>query len=169
MNLTAYLTFLLASIPTISALGNSIILNSSPKTIYAWSVGGHISERQIIVPGSPLPSPSTTHSSNAHVGGLYLEPLHTDPRSGGIALKLTTTPNGLLDGSPQQIFSYNVDGATLWYDLSSVFGAPFEGMRVEVTSTTGEAIVWEKGVDKGGMSVKSTGSGENIWCVIYGK
>jgi hypothetical protein len=44
---------LLALIPTISAsvLGNAIIVNSSPNTIYAWSVGGAISDRQTIEPG----------------------------------------------------------------------------------------------------------------------
>jgi hypothetical protein len=50
-----------------------------------------------------------------------------------------------------------------------VFGAPFEGMIVGVMSTTGEAIVWEKGVDEGGVSVKSTRNGENVWCVVYGQ
>jgi hypothetical protein len=156
---------------TILALGNAVILNSSPHTIYAWSVGAAISARQVIVPGTSLPPypsyinpPIPTNST----GGLYLEPLHSDPRSGGIALKLTTTPDGLLDGSPQQIFAYNVDGDKVWYDLSSVFGEPFKGSRIEVTSSTGEAIVWDKGVDIGGNHVKSAGSGENVWCTIYG-
>jgi hypothetical protein len=155
---------------TILALGNAVILNSSPHTIYAWSVGAAISARQIIVPGTsllhtPLISPFILTNPT---GGLYLEPLHSDPRSGGIALKLTTTPDGLLDGSPQQIFAYNVDGDKVWYDLSSVFGEPFKGSRIEVTSSTGEAIVWDKGVDIGGNHVKSAGSGENVWCTIYG-
>jgi hypothetical protein len=164
-----FLSAYLALFPvTISALGNAVILNSSPHTIYAWSVGSAISARQIIVPGTPLPSSSITPHPNSPIGGLYLEPLHSDPRSGGIALKLTTTLDGLLDGSPQQIFAYNVDGDKVWYDLSSVFGEPFKGSRIEVTSTTGEAIVWDKGVDIGGNHVKSAGSGENVWCTIYG-
>jgi hypothetical protein len=51
-----FLSAYLALFPvTISALGNAVILNSSPHTIYAWSVGSAISARQIIVPGTPLP------------------------------------------------------------------------------------------------------------------
>jgi hypothetical protein len=51
---------------TILALGNAVILNSSPHTIYAWSVGAAISARQIIVPGTslpPYPSYITFHSN----------------------------------------------------------------------------------------------------------
>lgn len=82
-------------------------------------------------------------------------------------MKITRTPNGLYDGSPQQIFSYNIDGEKVYYDLSSVFGAPFAGKRLEVTSTTGESIIWAKGVHPGGSQVKSADKEENVWLSVY--
>jgi hypothetical protein len=65
------------------------------------------------------------------------------------------------------VFSYNLEGKTVWYDLSSVFGAPFAGNRLEVTSTTGESIVWPVGTHPGGNQVKSAPSDENIWFTVY--
>jgi hypothetical protein len=56
-------SLLLAIIPAITAsiLGNAIIVNSSPDTIYAWSVGGSISDRQTILPGLLPPLVVLTH------------------------------------------------------------------------------------------------------------
>jgi hypothetical protein len=169
-SLLLYLSIFASSV---SALGNAIILNNSTQTIYAWSVGASIGPRQTIVSGifpRPLPFhlPHLT-SSLFSTGGLYLEPLHHDPSSGGIALKITTTPNGLYTGDPQQVFSYNLDGDNVWYDLSTVFGAPFQGDRVEVTSNTGKAIIWVDGVHPGGSMLRSARNGENIWWTVYGK
>jgi hypothetical protein len=103
------------------------------------------------------------------IGGLYLEPLHRDAKSGGIAIKITKGANGLYNGEPQQIFSYNIDGNQVWYDLSSVFGAPFVGHRVEVTSTSGSPIVWPAGTHPGGSQVKVAPSDENIWFTVYNR
>ncbi|KAH8723476.1 hypothetical protein GQ44DRAFT_804009 [Phaeosphaeriaceae sp. PMI808] len=142
---------LVALATSVSAVGNAIVLNNSTSTIYAWVVGGSIGPRETIVSG-----------------GLYLEPLRRDPKTGGIAIKITKGPNGLLNGEPQQVFAYNIDGEQVWYDLSSVFGSPFIGSRVEVTSTTGESIIWPKGVHPGGSQVKVTRKDENIWFTVYG-
>jgi hypothetical protein len=101
-------------------------------------------------------------------GGLYLEPLRRDPKSGGIAIKLTKGPNGLYNGEPQQVFSYNIDGLQVYYDLSSVFGAPFAGNRIEVTSNTGAPIVWPAGTNPGGIQVRNASNTENIWFTVYG-
>jgi hypothetical protein len=98
-----------------------------------------------------------------------LEPLHRDAKSGGIAIKLTNGPDGLYNGEAQQVFSYNLDGEQVWYDLSSVFGAPFAGHRLEVTSTTGNSIVWPAGTHPGGSQVKAAPSNENIWFTVYNK
>ena len=67
------------------------------------------------------------------IGGLYMEPLHRDEKTGGIAIKITKTEDGLYNGAPQQVFAYTLDGAQVWYDLSAIFGEPFHGQRVEVT------------------------------------
>jgi hypothetical protein len=74
-------------------------------------------------------------------GGIFWEELHRDDRSGGVAIKITKTVDGLYSGAPQQVFAYNLEGSEVWYDLSTVFGEPFLGHRVEVESDTGEAIV----------------------------
>jgi hypothetical protein len=66
------------------------------------------------------------------------------------------------------VFSYNIDGNQIYYDLSSVFGAPFAGNRVEVTSTTGTPIVWPSGTHPGGNQVNSAPKDENIWFTVYG-
>ncbi|KAH7082663.1 hypothetical protein BKA63DRAFT_136149 [Paraphoma chrysanthemicola] len=142
---------LVAFATSVSAIGNALVLNNSTSTIYAWSVGSAVGERQAIVSG-----------------GLYMEPLHRDAKTGGIAIKMTKGPDGLYNGEPQQVFSYNLDGEQVWYDLSSVFGAPFAGQRVEVTSNTGGPIVWPAGVHPGGSQVKVARSDENVWFTVYG-
>ena len=101
-------------------------------------------------------------------GGLYMEPLHRDDKTGGIAIKITKTADGLYTGAPQQVFAYNLDGALVWYDLSTIFGEPFLGQRVEVTSNSGGSIVWPNGTSPGGSQVKVAPSEENIWFTVYG-
>ena len=101
-------------------------------------------------------------------GGLYYEPLHHDEKSGGIAIKITKGSDGLFNGEPQQVFSYNLDGEQVWYDLSSIFGAPFSGLRLEVTSDSGDPIVWPAGTHPGGSQVKVARSDENVWFTLYG-
>lgn len=92
-----------------------------------------------------------------------MEPFRRDSQTGGIAIKLTRTQDGLFNGEPEQVFAYSLDGTQVWYDLSSVFGDPFAGHRVEVTSETGGTISWPTGTHPGGSQVKVAGSGENVW------
>ncbi|KAF2468361.1 putative BYS1 domain protein [Lindgomyces ingoldianus] len=138
------------AVPAVSA-GLAVVSNNSTDLFYLWSVGDTIGSRYTIVPS----------------GGTYYEPLHRDSKSGGIALKMTKTPNGLFDGSPQQIFAYNLDGNTTWYDLSTVFGEPFKGNQLEVISDTGESIIWPSGTHPGGSQVKSTKSTDNIFFFVH--
>ena len=93
--------------------------------------------------------------------------MHRDEKSGGVAIKITKTADGLYSVAPQQIFAYNLEGAQVWYDLSTVFGEPFFGHRVEVESDTGEAIVWPTGSNPGGSHVRSASSEGNIFLTIY--
>lgn len=97
-----------------------------------------------------------------------MEPLYHDAKTGGVALKITRTAGGLYSGDPQQVFAYNLDGSLVWYDLSAVFGEPFLGQRIEVTSTTGAPIIWKSGTNPGGSQVKSAPNDENIWFTVYG-
>jgi hypothetical protein len=100
-------------------------------------------------------------------GGIYWEDIHRDEKSGGIAIKITKTADGLYSGTPQQVFAYTLDGAQVWYDLNAVFGEPFFGHRVEIESDAGEAIVWPTGSNPGGSHVQSMSSEGNIFLTIY--
>lgn len=97
-----------------------------------------------------------------------MEPLHRDDKTGGIAIKITKVADGLYNGAPQQVFAYNLDGAQVWYDLSTIFGEPFLGQRVEVTSNSGGSILWPNGTNPGGSQVRVGPSDENIWFTVYG-
>lgn len=144
------IVFTLAGVTGVAAMGSAVVLNLSKRTIYVWAVGGSIGPRQTISPG-----------------GVYREDLRRDEKSGGVAMKITNSVDGLFSGDPQQVFAYNIDGDQVWYDLSTVFGEPFLGDRLEVTSTTGDSIVWPKGCHPGGSQVKVAPSEENVWFTVY--
>ena len=81
---------------------------------------------------------------------------------------MTKSPDGLYNGEPEQVFAYSLDGAQVWYDLSTVFGEPFGGQRLEVRSKSGASIVWPKGSNPGGSQVKVTSSDEDVQFTVYG-
>lgn len=131
-------------------LGHAIVHNLCAQPIYLWTVGSTIS------PQFTLP-PNTT----------YREMYRRDPSSGGIAIKLTRTQNGLYASSaPQMVFAYNLVEGQIWYDLSDVFGDPFRGEVVRVEYKAGGeggrggdkgeglGIEWVDGVAPGGSMVR---------------
>ncbi|KAF2732326.1 hypothetical protein EJ04DRAFT_536118 [Polyplosphaeria fusca] len=136
---------LVALVSTASAIGNAAVVNKCDDPFYLWSVGGAIGPMQVVSPG-----------------GLYAEPLHRDPRSGGVAIKITAVDNGLLNGAAQLIFAYTVDGDQVWYDLSDVFGEPFSGKRLKVSSNGGASIDWPNGTRPLGSQVKNTASTDDV-------
>ena len=95
-------------------------------------------------------------------GGNYSEAFHKDPTSGGIAIKITTSSNGLYTGAPQQIFAYSLDGNALWYDLSTVYGDPFSGSHLTVTQDGSPSIDWPNGISPGGSQVKEGVSDRDV-------
>lgn len=134
--------------------GHAIIRNSCAYPLYLWSVGASIS------PQYTLPA---YHS--------YREPFRHDAVSGGVALKITTAPNGLYTGRPQTIFAYNlnVNTSSVWYDLSDVFGDPFEGSEVTVgvvqkgdKTSADEGLRREDGVPPRGSQVRVAGAREDL-------
>lgn len=134
-------------LPTLTAAaGNAVVTNNCNTPIYLWSVGGSVGPRQTIAPGAS-----------------YTEALHYDPASGGVALKITKTPDGLYDGSPQLNYAYTLDGAKTWYDLSNVFGNAFAGsvLSVKPSDTSCPKICWPNGVNPGGSQVKTCQAGSN--------
>lgn len=118
--------------------GAAIIQNSCAYPLYLWTVGSTIS------PQKTLPAYHVHRESYRH-----------DAHSGGVALKMTTQPNGLFTGKPQTIFAYNLNAnvSRVWYDLSDVFGDPFEGSQVQVEPAEPE-IRWLDGVPPKGSQVR---------------
>ncbi|KKK18748.1 hypothetical protein P175DRAFT_0436731 [Aspergillus ochraceoroseus IBT 24754] len=131
---------LAALTPLVTATGHAKVTNNCAAPVYLWSVGGSVGERQTIQPGQT-----------------YSETFHHDPSSGGIALKITRTPNGLYDGSPQLSYQYTLDPTQVWYDLANTFGAPFSGNVVTLHSDNAKCpgICWSNGVSPGGNQVKT--------------
>lgn len=141
----------LSFVSAVAAVGNAVVENKSPSTFYLWSVGGQVGARQTVAPGAS-----------------WSEALHRDATTGGIAIKITKTADGLYTGAPTQIFSYSLDNAQVWYDLSTVFGEPFNGQRLTVTSKNGPTIDWPRGSHPGGSQVKVTSSNDNVVFTVYG-
>jgi hypothetical protein len=126
---------------TAQAVGRAIVKNQCDGTIYLWSVGGSIGNQVTIGKDQS-----------------YSEVFHRDPASGGIALKITALENGIFQPNVSQtIFSYNLDGNTIWYDLSDVFGDGFYGrtLTIKPTDTSCASISWPWGTPPAGSQVKN--------------
>jgi Na+/proline symporter len=156
---------ILALAVSVRAAGIAVVLNNSPGPIYVWSVGGSVGPRHDIKAGQ-YQGGRWFQFQLTVTGGIYWEEMRRDDRSGGIAIKITRAADGLLSGAPQQVWAYNVDGATVWYDLSTVFGAPFAGSRLDVTGDNGGSIVWPSGVHPGGSQLTKAPSEGNIFFSI---
>jgi Na+/proline symporter len=111
---------ILALAVSVRAAGIAVVLNNSPGPIYVWSVGGSVGPRHDIKAGQ-YQGGRWFQFQLTVTGGIYWEEMRRDDRSGGIAIKITRAADGLLSGAPQQVWAYNVDGATVWYDLSTVW------------------------------------------------
>lgn len=144
---TLSLLSLSALSPLVNAVGNAIVLNELTAPVYLWSVGSSVGPAQIVPPGEA-----------------YSEPFRVDPSSGGIAIKITATENGLYDGSPQTIFSYSLVNDRVFYDLSDVYGDAFSGDYVALAPSDPSCplIVWQNGVPGGGSNVKDCQSEANV-------
>lgn len=140
MHINSLLIPLLAAATQTLALGKATVVNNCATEVSVWSVGGDVRA------AGPL----------AAKGGSYSETFARDPTTGGRALKITRARDGLYTGAPQLVYAYNLDGAGVWYDLSTVFGDGFKGNKIVVASrlTSCPAIVWEGGVSPGGSQVK---------------
>ncbi|TDZ46955.1 Antigenic thaumatin-like protein [Colletotrichum trifolii] len=134
------LTSLLAFAAPIAALGRAVVVNNCATEVSLWSVGGSVAAVGPLRPN----------------GGSYGETFTRDAVTGGKTLKITAARDGLYTGAAQLNFAYNLDGGQVWYDLSTVFGAPFAGKKVVAASRLGScpAIVWAGGVNPGGSQVK---------------
>jgi hypothetical protein len=130
------------------AVGRAIVTNQCDDPIYLWSIGGSISEQNII----------TKDTS-------YSEVFHTDPASGGIALKISPIEGGLFKpNASQTIFAYSLDGNQVWYDMSDIFGDGFAGrtMKITPTDSTCDSITWGTGKPPAGSQVKTCQAETNL-------
>jgi len=130
------------------AVGRAIVTNQCDSPIYLWSVGGSIGPQVVIGKDAS-----------------YSETFRRDPVSGGIALKIAPVANGIFQPNiSQTIFSYNLDGSKIWYDMSDVFGDGFYGrtMTVKPKDTTCQSIVWPWGKPPAGSQVKNCQSGTDL-------
>lgn len=119
-----------------ASIGHAMVNNKCPFPVYIWSVGDAIGPAVTTAPGE-----------------CYVETFRHDPKSGGIAIKITTLSDGLLKSAPMTIFAYNLAGdGKVWYDLSDIFGDPFTGYPV-VLSPAEPAISWGNGQPPAGSSV----------------
>jgi hypothetical protein len=130
------------------AVGRAIVTNQCDEPIYLWSVGGSIGEQKTI----------TKDTS-------YSETFHTDPTSGGIALKISPIEGGLFKPNVSQTnFAYSLDVNQVWYDMSDLFGDGFAGRTLKVTPTDSscESITWGYGKPPAGSQVKSCQAETNL-------
>ncbi|KAL3476950.1 hypothetical protein BJX99DRAFT_132780 [Aspergillus californicus] len=119
-----------------TTLGHAVVSNRCYVPIYLWSVGENISPQSVVQPGQE-----------------YDEIFRRDPKTGGVAIKITTIKDGLYNSSPQTVFAYNLVDEVVWYDLSDVFGDPFQGESVSLLPSEPE-IDWEQGVPPSGSQVR---------------
>lgn len=129
------------------AVGNATVVNECSFPVYVWIVGSTISQVNTLDYGQDISGP-----------------FYVDPKSGGIAIKITTDPNGLFDGAAQTIFAYTLDGSNVWYDASDVFGDAFSGHPVSLipSDTSCPSLIWPNGVPPAGSEVKVCESNTNL-------
>jgi hypothetical protein len=126
-----HIALLVTSATSVLALGRAIVTNQCDQPVYLWSVGSTISNQ------TTLPKDSS-----------YSEIFHSDPESGGISIKITSTPDGIFqNGTSQLVFAYSIDGSTVRYNLTSVFGDGFAGrtLRVQPSDEKCDSISWYDG------------------------
>ncbi|KAJ6095670.1 Antigenic thaumatin-like protein [Penicillium sp. IBT 16267x] len=129
----------------IPRLGHAVVKNHCPFPVYIWSVGSAI-------------RPAVTTVPNAR----YVETFRHDPKSGSIAIKITTVRDGLWTSAPLTIFAYNLSGdGKVWYDLSDIFGDPFMGYPVTLKPAE-PAISWENGQSPAGSSIRVHGAFDDL-------
>ncbi|OCK77747.1 hypothetical protein K432DRAFT_270659, partial [Lepidopterella palustris CBS 459.81] len=128
----------------------AIVKNYCPFPIYLWSVASSISNEVTLQPNTQ-----------------YSETYLYDASSGGVAIKISKSSNGLYDGSPQLDFAYAVDQNSdfVYISLSDVFGDVFQGMDVKMWGC-GQGMEWPDGTPTGtsGMECDTGEDAELVLC-----
>ncbi|KAJ5978174.1 hypothetical protein N7501_001516 [Penicillium viridicatum] len=138
--------------PTNRDLGHAIVHNNCKFPVYLWSVASTVLPEQTLLPNDE-----------------YSEVFRENTDTGGIAIKISTDRDGLYTSAPQMIFAYNLSATKergprqdkLWYDLSDVFGDPFEGYPVNLTPSE-PLISWKDGVPPAGSQVRAVDASTDL-------
>lgn len=135
-----------------AAPGTAGVKNLCDFDVYLWYVGGSVSDMETI----------------PKKGGTKGETYKVDPTSGGRTLKMTLDEDGLYTGAPQLNLAYTLDEPRVWYDMSEVFGSPFEGHELSVQPSDDDCqdITWEDGVSPGGSNVRTCSSEADFTLVL---
>ncbi|KAK0727811.1 hypothetical protein B0T26DRAFT_672430 [Lasiosphaeria miniovina] len=131
---------LAAAAPLALAFGSARVVNKCSAPVTLWSVGQNIAGPFTLAAGT----------------GSYGEEFTRDPVTGGKALKITKTTDGLYTGQPQTIFAYSLINDGVYYDLSDVFGDAFAGSKLVEASADASCpvISWPNGTPPAGSQVK---------------
>lgn len=125
--------------PTPSPTGQAIVQNNCKAPIYLWVVGHE-----------------PTYDTSIAAGEAFAQTYWHDAVTGGVALKITTLVDGLYSRAPQLILAYTLNDAEglVYYDLSTVFGSPFEGQEVRLVVGRGQGqdqvVEWKNGLPSQG-------------------
>ncbi|KAK0385168.1 hypothetical protein NLU13_7646 [Sarocladium strictum] len=118
------------------AVGQSKVTNNCDSSVYLWVVGSNQDGPYEVKPGKQ-----------------WKKTYFHDAKTGGVAIKVARQSDGLPAGDPHTIFSYTLDPDRVWYDLSNVFGDPFEGENLLLRGAPPcPSIEWPEGVPTGGRS-----------------
>lgn len=137
----------------VPSVGKAIVTNNCDFPVYLWSVD------------STVDGPHSLASK----GMVYSETMHYDNKTGGVSLKITTSQDGLTNGSPQLNFAYAINSSEkmVYYDLSDVFGDAFKGYNVQVTGGTScPAISWPQGTPPAGSATKACDQSNDLHCSL---
>lgn len=141
-----------STLATAADVGYAGVENLCDFDVYTWYVGGNVSDMHV----------------NPAKAGFIGEDYRWDPESGGRVFKMSLEEDGLYTGAPQLNMAYTLDGPRVWYDMSEVFGSPFEGheLWVRVFDDGCEDITWEDGVSPGGSSVRTCSSDVSFTLIL---
>ncbi|CAI7657638.1 unnamed protein product [Penicillium glandicola] len=142
--------------PAERKLGHAVVQNNCKFPIYVWSVASTVQPKRTLLPNDD-----------------YSEVFRENVDTGGIAIKITTNRDGLYTSAPQMVFAYNLSSTKeqgerqdkVWYDLSDVFGDPFEGYPVNLTPAE-PSISWKDGVPPAGSQVRAVDSSTDLVLVL---
>ncbi|KAF2866996.1 hypothetical protein BDV95DRAFT_503814 [Massariosphaeria phaeospora] len=71
----------------------------------------------------------------------------SEPQAGaGVAIKITTTADGLYTAAPVLHLSYSSSASSIYYDLNSIYGYSFSGktLRLHGSEAAAPEVVWSE-------------------------